>query len=206
MDENGRRRCYATKGFMLMQQGRYEANFELAKQHRKFREWMRPKLKALSDGTVVRLHVSGDFFDSTYVRSWQTLVSEFQNLTFYYYTRSWRIEWMQYDLAMLSVMPNVSAWYSADKDMLDVMPTRLPEGIRIAYMQIAPDDIPTRPVDLIFRDYPLRKVTQKQVDGKLVCPHEQGLETSSSITCENCKICTHIEEPVRQGRLALSLI
>lgn len=185
---------------MLFQLHRYEANLKFSRTPR-FKHWAIGTLRKVPAGRVVRIHVSGDFYSAKYIRTWEQIIKACPHLKFYYYTRSWSVPSLRGPLDRLGQLPNVSAWYSGDRDSF---PVEVPHKTRIAYMQIAPDDIPRGPVDLLFRDYPLRDVIQKKVDGKLVCPHENGL--TSHISCDSCKICTTHKEPAAMpGRLSLTL-
>lgn len=202
VDEKGSRRCYATKGFMLFQIERFKANLKLARTTH-FKHWALGELQSLPEGTVVRLHVSGDFFSKKYIESWTYIIDRCPHLIFYFYTRSWRVPSLRPSIDRLAERSNVAAWYSVDRDD---SPKDIPPRVRVAYMQITADDNPKVPVDLVFRDYALRKQLAKKVDGTVVCPHEQGAKHSSKISCESCRICVDpLPQPEQTTRTPLTM-
>jgi hypothetical protein len=137
---------------------------------------------------VVRVHTAGDFFSAAYVRDWVEIARACPDVTFYGYTRSWRVPQIAPALRELAALPNVYLWYSTDRDT--GRPARLPPGVRVAYMQTAPDDLP-RKAELLFRVHRLRRTVQKRVSLPLAdavtCPVENG--ATPDMTCRRCGIC-----------------
>lgn len=150
-----------------------------------FAWWMVRKIQK-TRALVVRIHVSGDFFNAAYVQQWIRIAEAIPLVQFYAYTRSWRDPAIREVLARFSTLPNVQLWYSEDAET--GCPTLAAEEcrIRLAYLATHPQDTPDH-ADLIFRDYPSRGVVQKHVGGVLVCPAENG--TGRHIQCEKCGIC-----------------
>lgn len=133
---------------------------------------------------VVRIHVSGDFYSADYVDKWLEIVDRFPAVTFYAYTRSWRVAEQRKKLNKLADRPNVRLWWSLDSET--GCPKKVPTNVRLAYMSTGLLDVPDYPVDLIFRDYPIRRIVQKKINEALVCPAENGI---SHLTCEKCGVC-----------------
>jgi hypothetical protein len=75
-------------------------------------------------------------------------------------------------------------WASADKEM--GYPVDLPQKVRVAWLQVEEDEeVP--PVDLVFRDYPLRK--SKRVSLSMVCPVETEAGKKAEANCGVCGVC-----------------
>src|SRR5262249_51175469 len=134
---------------------------------------------------VVRIHAAGDFYDARYIRSWVRIARNCPGVTFYAYTRSWRLPGLRAELDELAVLPNVRLWYSADQDI--GMPTDLPEGVRVPWLQEDSDGPVPEGADLVFRVHRLRREPTKRIGLTLVCPVEQGSGTST--TCTSCGLC-----------------
>jgi len=181
-----RKRCYARKGFFLMPNVHacHTRNFDFSKDAG-FVLWMIGALAACFV-RVMRIHVSGDFYDVEYIRKWIEIVRKSPRQQFFAYTRSWRVEEMLPELVALAGMDNFQMWWSIDRE---TGPAPLIRGVRRAYMaiddvdaELAPDDC-----DLVFRDQ--RSTVMKKANGIQVCPPENGVSTKVKITCSNCGIC-----------------
>jgi hypothetical protein len=132
---------------------------------------------------VVRVHVSGDFYSREYAEKWLEVVRRCPDVTFYAYTRSWRVEAILPVLAELAGLENFRLWFSADAD------TGAPpevEGARVAWLMQDAEEV-IEDADLIFRDKPLRKVKARRIGLTLVCPTENGSNVHSD--CGTCKVC-----------------
>jgi hypothetical protein len=134
---------------------------------------------------VVRIHASGDFYDSRYLRAWARVARNCPWVKFYAYTRSWRLPGLREELEELATLSNVRLWYSADLDT--GVPADPPEGVRVAWLQESHDDPVPEGVDLVFRVHRLRREPAKRIGLTLVCPVEQGSGTST--TCTSCGLC-----------------
>ena len=181
-------RCYTRRGFFRMQNVKesYARNFEFAS-NSEFVPWAVAAIQA-AFSQVVRIHVSGDFKDVEYTRKWQKIVAALPDVTFFAYTRSWRIEEILPELLHLHSYPNMRLWWSVDRA---TGPAPRIQGIRHAYMAISDADARIAPpdCDLVFRDKP-DSVMKKAGGGKiLVCPTENGVKTQVPITCSRCQIC-----------------
>jgi hypothetical protein len=137
---------------------------------------------------IVRLHVSGDFYDASYIQKWTELCRQFSSTIFFAYTRSWRVPELRPALGQFNRLPNTHLWWSVDGDT-DAMNGRPPiwKNVRVAYMQVAADETIPHYVDLVFRDG--ERKPRKYSNGRLICPAENGVKTHSKITCSACGIC-----------------
>ena len=136
-----------------------------------------------SRSDVVRVHVAGDFYDAGYAEKWFRIIAQTPEKEYYMYSRSWRDDLTRQMIEAIAILPNASAWASADAETgnpADV--TDLP----IAYMSVR-DDTPAYPVDLVFRTH--RKTLARRVGNAPVCPHETGTSTAADVTCTRCGLC-----------------
>lgn len=136
---------------------------------------------------VVRVHPSGEFFSTSYVKQWIKVAKASPKVTFFAYTRSWRDKDVLRELKKLAREPNFYLWFSCDKDT--GKPPKV-KGVRFAYLMYDDNDIPSFKVDLVFRNKTRQKM--KWVNGTLVCPEENGV---TDITCSKCKLCFN-ERPI----------
>lgn len=183
--------CYAKRGHY--QQGQvkksYAANYAAS---------LRPdfggRLAAAvkhARASVVRVHASGDFYSPAYVAAWALAARRNPNTSFFWYTRSWRTPGMLKSLIRLASLPNVFGWWSEDRD---TGPSPETPGVRVAFLVIAEPDaaLVDDRADIVFRDKKHLKLVGhalKRINGKLVCPVEQGVERKAEITCSLCSIC-----------------
>jgi len=179
-------RCYAKRGHFHQTNVKtsHRRNYEFS-QGDLFADWMAGMCKA-NFIRVMRVHVSGDFYDLDYIRKWLHIVSFAKQTQFFAYTRSWREEELFPELVKLASRDNFQMWWSIDRE---TGPAPLIRGVRRAYMAIddvdaahAPDDC-----DLVFRDKPT--TIMKKANGVQVCPPENGVTTKGKITCSQCGIC-----------------
>ena len=178
--------CYADSGFFKMANvsGKHHKNWVLSQQS-DFHLIASELLKTVKDNTLFRIHVAGDFYDATYAEKWLHILKQNPHVQAWVYTRSWRIPAIVPVIEDLSQLPNLSFWYSVDKET--GKPAKLPKGVRTAYMMVDDTDIPRWKPDLYFRDYAARDSVAKSIKGTLVCPAENGI--SGHVQCERCKIC-----------------
>ena len=149
-----------------------------------------------------RIHVSGDFFHPDYVLKWVEIVKRRPDVTFYAYTRSWRVDGMNGALITLDLYPNVNINLSVDDETgrppLDWMQER-----RWCYLTKT-DSVPDwiRPTDIVFRSNHIgHKKRRKNAKAKglpmpplvkrlggQVCPLEQGQDIPN-LSCAKCRLC-----------------
>lgn len=194
--------CYArTHRFRFASvQTRYSANLRLARSP----DFWAMMLGAIRFNNVnlLRIHSSGDFFNAAYVRQWIRIAKMCPDVTFWAYTRSWRRPAFRRALARLAALPNVTLYYSCDRDT--GVPETLPERVRTAYLQTDHEDVPARPVDLVFRTQRLRKKKAKVIRTpeavSPVCPTETGYARAHDVHCATCQKCF---TPPVSGRIPL---
>jgi DNA modification methylase len=140
---------------------------------------------------LVRPHSSGDFYNAEYVSKWQQIAASMPDVTFWAYTRSWRIPAILEELKRLAQLPNFCLWFSADQD------TGLPpnvENVRACWLQIGeepPHDPVSRQleVELIFPAKLRGRAKNKRIASALVCPTYNGTPAGEKTTCEKCAFC-----------------
>jgi hypothetical protein len=177
--------CYAQRGRWVFSKVKaaLRRNWE-ASRHPFFAERMIQEVRRRRVH-VVRIHASGDFYDARYIRAWAQVARNCPWVTFYSYTRSWRLPGLRAELEKLTVLANVRLWYSADLDT--AMPSDVPEGVRVAWLQEDAADPVPEGADLVFRVHRLRRRRAKRIGLTLVCPVEQG--SGNHTTCTSCGLC-----------------
>lgn len=205
-----RSKCYArTHRFRFNSvKNRLARNLEFAR---------RPDFWAIMVGTIrengvqtLRIHSSGDWFSPAYVDQWAKIAKMCPDVTMWGYTRSWRKPAIRRSLAKLARAPNLTLYYSCDRDT--GLPVNLPAGVRTAWLQVEEDDLPAAPVDLVFRSRNIRSIVAKTVatPGKksMVCPTETGLPDAHDHHCSTCQVCftPDTTSEHRSGRVPLSVL
>jgi hypothetical protein len=143
--------------------------------------------------SIFRIHVAGDFYSAGYVRKWIEIARARPTITFFAYTRSWRVPEIREALRELAKLPNVRLWYSTDA--CTGAPPR-DRGTRSCYLSRHDADFPAYRVDLVFRDQH-KSVMKFTPDGSLVCPYENGV---TETTCGQCGICWGTAKPKEKPR------
>jgi hypothetical protein len=177
-------KCYALRSRYLFPQVQERLKWchEMSRRD-DFAQLMVKEIRRKGAAFVVRIHCSGDFYDSAYVRKWIEVVRCCPHTRFYAYTRSFRVSSIVPALAELAEMDNMRLWASADSET--GYPVDLPPNVKVAWMQVEEDeDVPT--VDLVFRDQPLRKDPRTRVSLSLVCPVETPQGKEREVNCGNC--------------------
>ena len=150
--------CYAKKGFILFQRGRYEAN-QMASESDTFVTAMVERIAkatAKMPYPSFRIHVSGDFYGVGYVNKWAAIAKRLPGVRLWAYTRSWTVSGILPALEILQDLPNVQLFASVDDTMGDP-----PQGWRVAYIE-----------------------TDSRSKG-LVCPEQTGKKPDCA-TCHYC--------------------
>ncbi|AMV24025.1 hypothetical protein VT84_06490 [Gemmata sp. SH-PL17] len=176
--------CYATRGRFHTSLVRDRLRWCLAQSKRPdFADRMVREVRG-KGALVVRVHVSGDFYDPEYAGKWLSVFRRCPTATFYFYTRSWRVAEVVPVLEQATALDNVRAWYSADVET--GLPDPLPERVRVAWLQTDPDE----PVagNLVFRDEPVRG-TRPRTALPVVCPNETPAGHRFGVNCGNCGHC-----------------
>ena len=86
-------RCFSASTESMYKQTRNQRwhNFELLRSldYQGMRELISKSIQTLPRNVnLIRIHVGGDFFNQTYFDAWVTVASEYQDITFYAYTKS----------------------------------------------------------------------------------------------------------------------
>ena len=134
---------------------------------------------------TLRVHVSGDFFSPLYVARWVSIAWRSPRTTLYGYTRSWRDPAVGEALAEFASLENVRLWYSVDSET--GLPTVIPNGVRVAYLQADESDTPSGGV--VFRVRELRRARTERFPLRLVCPTERESDQGDRATCTSCRRC-----------------
>ena len=137
---------------------------------------------------VVRVHIGGDFFSRRYACKWLRIMHRSPRVTFYFYTRSWRVPAVRSVIERMADLPNCVVWYSCDRDT--GVPVAVPARVRLAWLATADDDVPPAGLDLVFR---IRRLRHHPVapGGPPVCPSEDGVTRTRRVTCDRCGVCWH---------------
>ena len=88
---------------------------------------------------VVRVHTGGDFYRRGYARKWLRVMGRSPRVTFYFYTRSWRVPAIRSVIEQMADLPNCVVWYSCDRDT--GVPAAVPARVRLAWLATADDDV-----------------------------------------------------------------
>lgn len=162
---------------------RYEKNFEIAQ---------RPDFDKLMTGAIrksgirhIKLHVSGDFFSTVYILAWLIIARRLRNVTFWIYTRAWRVDEFVPHLTDLSRLPNVQMFFSHDTTSGE---PPVIEGVKRAFLSYYDEPSPI-PSDLVFRaSLERRSWIKTEIGGVFVCPHQSGKEKFPP-DCVSCGYC-----------------
>lgn len=131
---------------------------------------------------ILRVHVGGDFFSPKYTQKWIEIAARNPNVKMFAYSRSWRVEKVRPLLYAWGALPNVRLWLSADRD---AYPKNVPQGVRVAYMQVAEEDAPRG--DLTFQVRRLRKLSLPTAPP--ICGQETVQGKRQGVNCSNCSVC-----------------
>ncbi len=186
--------CYAKSFLFRIQSGRHRRNRERSERD----DFVGSMIAEIRRGMVrvVRVHTSGDFYDPEYTRKWARIARACPGTTFFAYTRSWRQMAILPSLIDLGRLPNVSLWFSSDRD--SGRPEVVP-GVRQAYLMVVGESEAAvrADADLVFRVPMPRRPGRpnaytgpaKRANGVLICPKEQGIARRVELTCSSCRIC-----------------
>lgn len=193
--------CYSLAWERLRPSNRvsYQRNLEASRQ----KDFARRLAYEIHEGgyKAVRWHGAGDLYSAAYARKLLWVVRDCPETVFWLYSRSWRVPAIARVLAEMAREPNCRVWYSVDRDTGLPEP---PEGVRLAYLQVAADDRPAA-ADLVFRNGRTRKSPATRVSTELsgearVCPVETGKPSAHKVTCSSCGICWRPHsESIRPG-------
>jgi protein gp88 len=132
--------------------------------------------------TLVRVHVSGDFYSSDYVQDWIEIARLCPKTTFYAYTRSWRDRRILPTLRKLGALSNFKLLFSCDRE--SGIPAWAPAS-SLVWMATDDGDLPPAAVKIVFRVK--RTTVMAKMAGSTICPKENGIK--NPVTCGACKLC-----------------
>jgi hypothetical protein len=177
--------CYARGGRFLYPAVQERLRWNYAQSRRSdFAERMAREIRRRGI-LVLRLHVSGDYYDAAYAAKWLAVMRACPRVRFYFYTRSWRVPAIAAVLEQMAALRCCRVWYSIDS--ATGVPERVPAGVRLAYLQVEEGEQPEL-ADLLFR---VRRLRQRRVPLALVCPHETAQGRANEVNCGNCGRCWH---------------
>lgn len=165
-----------------------------------------------------RIHVSGDFFSVEYIQKWKQIAKARPDVTFYAYTRSWRVSELWNAIQQLASLKNVNVNLSVD-DETGIPIIENAQNFRWCFLtndDSAPDDL--RATDIVFRSKHnaqpgnhqwKRKKAEKngqdpdsvapllhRIAGAVVCPFERGQKLPENFSCSRCRLC--IKKPQQE--------
>ena len=79
--------CYADKGLFRMQYKKYQFQYELSKDSKKFTEMIQSEIDK-KKVEAIRVHSSGDFYSLQYLKTWVNIAVNNPKVIFYGYTKS----------------------------------------------------------------------------------------------------------------------
>jgi hypothetical protein len=126
---------------------------------------------------------SGDVYSAEFARKMLSVMRELPLVTFWLYTRSWRVDDILPALAEMALLPHCSVWFSVDR--VSGVPAAVPPGVRLAYMQDRDGALPG--VDLVFRTR--RALSLPAVGLPMVCPADTPTGRAAETTCGACQHC-----------------
>lgn len=147
---------------------------------------------------IVRIHVGGDFYSEEYARKWLRVIQHSPRTRFFFYSRSWRDPPIRAVVEAMAVLPNCSAWFSCDQET--GLPLDVPPEVRLAWLQVEPEELIPEQVDLVFRRHGVRRLALPQISSR-VCPEQDGVMRPAQVTCEQCQICIRPQSMLASGML-----
>lgn len=156
---------------------------------------------------TIRIHVSGDFFDVTYIKKWIQIATNRGDCEFYCYTRSWRDRQLWKAIRQLAELSNVTVNLSCDSE---TGKPKVVDADQFKWCHLTADDSAPkwlRKTDLVFRHNSAgggHQKRRKNAEAKgldpnevaplvhrigvtPVCPMERGIKVD--LSCSRCRIC-----------------
>lgn len=109
--------CYAVRFHRQYEQTReaYQRNLD-AVRGLTSAQFVKAMLPRIPDDRPFRIHVSGDFFSKGYIASWRKIAMMKPRVSFFGFTRSWRVARLADALVNLNSEPNVQILASIDEN------------------------------------------------------------------------------------------
>jgi hypothetical protein len=187
--------CYAKETLFTFHEAQYYINwaYVLLWPDRFVDIW-----KELRLTEVVRIHVGGDFFSPDYADLWTHIIEARQDVRFYAYTRSWQdgrgnvAKSFLGPLRRLAKLKNMRLLLSVDHQT-GIPPADLIPGAMRAWLGANDNDLPSEPLELMFRDKDgMGEEVVKVLANTPVCPVERTskfMKKTGAVTCRNCSWC-----------------
>lgn len=130
---------------------------------------------------IFRIHWDGDFFSDEYTVAWATVIYRHPTVQFWVYTR------VESSAIILKNIPNLSLYYSTDRDNESIGISLRAIGIKLAYLE---DTFETGGIRL------------KVITGKVgaMCPENKGvipLISTLGSACGLCRLCVDNRTDIR---------
>ena len=131
---------------------------------------------------LFRIHWDGDFFNDTYARAWQYVITQNVDIQFWVYTR------VKSAAQILKGISNLSLYYSTDDENKDIAKELKKEhGIRLAYLG---------------KTFAITESVMKELTGKpgAKCPENNKsipLISANGSACVSCGLCVFNKADIR---------
>lgn len=130
---------------------------------------------------LFRIHWDGDFFNDTYTYAWKNVIEKHSDVQFWVYTR------VQSAALIIKDIPNLSLYFSADDDNIEIAETLSIQGIRLAYLG---------------KTFKATESKMKDLTGKVgaMCPENKKsipLISQEGSACVRCSLCVFGKADIR---------
>jgi len=130
---------------------------------------------------LFRIHWDGDFFNDTYTYAWKNVIEKHSDVQFWVYTR------VQSAALIIKDIPNLSLYFSADDDNIEIAETLSIQGIRLAYLG---------------KTFKATESKMKELTGKVgaMCPENKKsipLISQEGSACVRCSLCVFGKADIR---------
>ena len=130
---------------------------------------------------LFRIHWDGDFFNDTYTYAWKNVIEKHSDVQFWVYTR------VQSAALIIKDISNLSLYFSADDDNIEIAETLSIQGIRLAYLG---------------KTFKATESKMKELTGKVgaMCPENKKsipLISQAGSACVTCSLCVFGKADIR---------
>ena len=130
---------------------------------------------------LFRIHWDGDFFNDTYTYAWKNVIEKHSDVQFWVYTR------VQSAALIIKDIPNLSLYFSADDDNIEIAETLSIQGVRLAYLG---------------KTFKATESKMRELTGKVgaMCPENKKsipLISQEGSACVKCSLCVFGKADIR---------
>ena len=184
--------CFGSRGHYRRNRMKafLDENFQFA-QSARFVPWVNNFLSRRRHVRAVRMPGVGDLFSIDFISKVLAIVLANPKIKFWCYTRVWCMPELWAEVQQkLKGLPNMTIWCSTDRKMHARYGT--PGGdLPWCWLAETDDDVPPMHVDLVWRYdsfsyWNYQPPLKRAIGGCVVCPHEDGVTTT---TCSSCGLC-----------------